>query len=270
MYIAIHDKFLGRTVKKYLISIEKEGSPRLMGFFSQPTFQKYYSEFKKIGVRGADLPTAEYFQLAVAGRKKALSPAELGCTLSHVQALTDFLNSDEKYACIFEDDAICTNNLDLNEIESQVDNLVLEPCFLFSMGGIQLKSSSRARGRFLKNKIEGSSILKLHPIYFGRLFYTYAYLVDREMAKLLIEYHQKPKGCDHWSQLRDYHPSVRLYATFLFDHPELGEEMIGKSYIEQERQLIKSQQDIKKTRFKRMQISLLKRILKFILSSYKV
>ena len=83
-------------MKKYLISIEKEGSARLAHFFSQTTFGRYQNEFKKIGVIGAQLPTAEYFKLAVAGRKKALSPAELGCTLSHVTAFKDFLDSNEE------------------------------------------------------------------------------------------------------------------------------------------------------------------------------
>ena len=257
-------------MKKYLISIEKEDSPRLAGFFSQPTFARYQTEFKKIGVRGADLPTAEYFKLAVAGRKKALSPAELGCTLSHVNAFKDFLASDEKYACIFEDDAICLSEIDLNALEPQLEALNLEPCFFLSMGGIQLKSSHRVRGTFLDNKINDTSILKLHPIYFGRLFYTYAYMIDRKMAELLVRYHEVPKGCDHWSQVRDYDSKSQFYAMFLFDHPELGQEMVGQSYIEQERKLLKQDNVIKKSWMSRLQVSVLKRIYKYLLSKYKI
>ncbi len=33
---------------------------------------------------------------------KALTPSELGCTLSHLEALKDFLNSSEQYAVVFE------------------------------------------------------------------------------------------------------------------------------------------------------------------------
>mgnify|MGYP003415893888 CR=1 FL=1 len=262
--------FLSSPVKKYLISIEKEGSPRLAGFFAQSTFAQYQTEFKKIGVRGADLPTAEYFKLAVAGRKKALSPAELGCTLSHVTAFKDFLASDEQYACIFEDDAVCLDDFDLNTLETQVQALNLPAEFLLSMGGIQLRSSHRVRGHFLDQKINNRSVLKLHPIYFGRLFYTYAYMIDRKMAELLLRYHEMPKGCDHWSQLRDYDPNCQLYATFLFNHPELGEEMVGQSYIEQERKLLKNHGEAKKSFFTRFKISLLKRIYKYALNRYKV
>lgn len=255
-------------VKKYLISIEKEGSARLAHFFSQNTFGKYQNEFKKIGVIGAQVPTAEYFKLAVAGRKKALSPAELGCTLSHVTAFKDFLASDEKYACIFEDDAMCLNDLDLNELELQVAQLNLQPCFFLSMGGIQLRSSRQVRGDFLEQKINNTPVLKLHPIYFGRLFYTYAYIIDRKMAELLIRYHEIPKGCDHWSQMRDYDATCQFYATFLFDHPELDEMATGQSYIEQERKLLNKEEKAKKSIFYRWKVSILKRIFKIMLSQY--
>lgn len=260
--------FQVRAVKKYLISIEKEGSARLASFFAQPTFGKYQSEFTKMGVIGAQLPTAEYFKLAVAGRKKALSPAELGCTLSHVNAFKDFLASDEQYACIFEDDAICLNDIDLNDLETQVTALNLQECFFLSMGGIQLRSSKTVRGTFLKNKINQAQVLKLHPVYFGRLFYTYAYIIDRKMAELLIRYHEIPKGCDHWSQMRDYDAHCQFYATFLFDHPELDEMGSGQSYIEQERKLLNKEDKFKKSIFDKLKISLLKRIFKIMLSQY--
>ena len=188
-------------MKKYLISIEKEDSSRLADFFSQSTFGNYKSEFKKVGVIGAQLPTAEYFKLAVAGRKKPLSPAELGCTLSHVNALKDFLASNEKYACIFEDDAICTHDLDLNELENQIISMALKPCFFFSLGGIQLKSNYRVRGRYVKSYISGSKILEINRIYYGHFFYAYAYIVDREMALTLIKYHDEPQCYDSWSIL---------------------------------------------------------------------
>lgn len=261
--------FQVRVVKKYLISIEKEGSARLASFFAQPTFGKYQREFTQMGVIGAQLPTAEYFKLAVAGRKKALSPAELGCTLSHVTAFKHFLASDEKYACIFEDDAICLNDMDLNELESQIAALNLQECFFLSIGGIQLKSSRQVRGNFLEQKINNKPVLKLHPIYFGRLFYTYAYVIDRKMAELLIRYHEIPKGCDHWSQMRDYDAKCQFYATFLFDHPELDEMGAGQSYIEQERKLLNKEEKFKKSIFYKWKVSILKRIFKFMLSQYQ-
>lgn len=255
-------------MKKYLISIEKEDSARLTNFFSQATFRSYQNKFKKIGVIGRQIPTAEYFKLAVAGRKKALSPSELGCTLSHVNAFKDFLASDEKYACIFEDDAICVNDLDLDQLELQIVELDLQSCFFLSMGGIQLKNSDKVRGTFLEKKISDMPVLKLHPMYFGRLFYTYAYVVDRKMAEVLLRYHETPKVCDHWSHIRDYDPTCQFYATFLFNHPELDETTTGKSYIEQERNLSNKEEIIKNSIFHKWKISILKRFFKITLSQY--
>ncbi len=40
------------------------------------------------------------------GREIPLTPGELGCTLSHLQALQLFLDTDDQYALILEDDAI--------------------------------------------------------------------------------------------------------------------------------------------------------------------
>lgn len=255
-------------MKKYLISIEKEGSSRLTGFFSQTTFGNYQNEFKRMGVIGAQLPTASYFKMAVAGRVKPLSPSELGCTLSHVAAFKNFLESDEKYACIFEDDAVALHDLDLNQIELEVNNLKLTECLFLSLGGIQLRSNRRVRGQILDKKIFNTKILKLHPIYFGQFFYTYAYILDRKMAELLLRYHEVPKGCDHWSKILDYDPKCQFYATFLFDHPELDEMEVGQSYIEQERLLLKKESVIKKPIIEKWKISILKRFFKLILAKY--
>ena len=259
-----------KNVKKYLISIEQPESPRLTSFFSQPTFSRYQSEFTQFGVIGANLPTKEYFKLAVAGKKKPLSPAELGCTLSHLDVFKDFLSTEEKYACIFEDDAVSLSDFDLNSLESQISELNLDECFFFSLGGIQLKSNQRVRGTILDQKINDKKILKLHPLYFGRFFYTYAYVVDRKMAELLLQYHQPPKGCDHWSQLTNYDPNCNFYATFLFDHPELDQIAVGQSYIEQERQSISTEQKKQKSMFVRLKISILKKLYNLLLNKYTI
>ena len=85
-------------LEKYLISIETEKSHRLQAFFAQNVFKQNTLFFHIFGVKGADLPTTQYFKLAVANRERPLSPAELGCTLSHVQAIEHFLETDQQYA----------------------------------------------------------------------------------------------------------------------------------------------------------------------------
>ena len=65
-------------LEKYLISIETEKSHRLQAFFAQNVFKQNTLFFHIFGVKGADLPTTQYFKLAVANRERPLSPAELG------------------------------------------------------------------------------------------------------------------------------------------------------------------------------------------------
>jgi len=256
-------------LKKYIISIENGDSPRLANFFSQSIFKKYQTEFQKFGIRGADLPTAEYFKLAVLGKKRILSPAELGCTLSHVAALKNFLKSNELFACIFEDDAICLNDFDLNDLDAQVDALNIPPRFFLSLGGIQLKSNSKVRGKLLDVKLQNTKVLAVDSIYLGHFFYAYAYIVDREMAKTLIEYHEKPMSYDNWTRILDLNPDVKFYATYLFDHPELNDDLLNKSYLEQERRALrKFEQPKKKNWWQRWRISLLKKIYMLLLRKY--
>ncbi len=90
--------------------------------------------------------------MAVATQKQPLSPGELGCTLSHMQALRDFITSNEKYALVLEDDAIQIMDIDLNQFKSEVVNLNLQSCFFMSLGGIQLKVNDRIYGKIQPKK----------------------------------------------------------------------------------------------------------------------
>lgn len=255
-------------MRKYLISIEKEGGPRLQNFFAQETFQAVKSDFVIKGVRGADLQTAEYFRLGVLGKERPLSPGELGCTLSHLAAYKDFLSSGDQLAVFFEDDAIQNQFYDLNELERKVKELQLPSGFLLSLGGIQLPYSRKVKGHLLKDKLFEQPILKIHPFFYKNLSSTYAYMIDRQMAEVLVDFHQTPQGCDHWADLTNIKPLVGLYATHLFEHPPI--EGIGShSYINQERQDIFKIQNKRISFWHQLKLSLTKRILKYVLKKYK-
>lgn len=142
-------------MKKYLISIEEAGSPRLNNFFIQDTFRHEIENFKIFGVIGKQLSVGDYFDMAVAGKRRALTPGELGCSLSHIAALKDFINSDDEYAICFEDDAIERFPIDLEKLNEEIISLQLKPCFFLSLGGIQFKICNRVRGRYLDQTLEG-------------------------------------------------------------------------------------------------------------------
>ncbi len=254
-------------MKKYLISIEKEPSRRLQQFFAQDTFKNFKSDFVVKGVKGVDVPTKDYFQLAVLGKKKALTPGELGCTLSHLAAYQDFLKSSEEYAIFFEDDAIQNQFYDLNELENNVKDLQLVSGFLLSLGGIQLPYSRKVKGRFLVNKLFDQPVLDIHPFFYKNLSSTYAYMVDRQMAQILVDYHQSPRGCDHWEELAYLKPIPHLYATYLFEHPPIEGEG-SHSYIDAERQNFFPHHKVKVNLIETIWYSFIKRILKLILKSF--
>ncbi|MFJ0260113.1 glycosyltransferase family 25 protein [Acinetobacter baumannii] len=256
-------------MKKYLISIEADNSPRLQNFFSQSNFQPYKDDFKKIGIKGKELTVKEYFDLAVATQKQPLSPGELGCTLSHMQALRDFITSNEKYALVLEDDAIQIMDIDLNQFKLEVVNLNLQNCFFMSLGGIQLKVNDRIYGKIQPKKIYNKNILKLHPYSIADLSYTYAYVVDKEMAKVLLDYHHKPHVCDHWDELYHFYPKINFYATFLFDHPEIIFHTHSTSSIELERKLLSEKSKVERNIFEKFNRSFKKRWLKLFYEQYR-
>ncbi len=223
------------ALKKYLISIKPAGSLRLSKLFMQSTFSRYKDQFSVMGIVGKDLSVSEYFSLAVAGKAKALTPAELGCCLSHLAALKDFVASEEQYAIIFEDDVIQRFDVDLEALEVEISALSLQPCLLFSLGGIQMKICNRVKGRVLNTKLLQQKILKVDLDFLLHIFSAYAYVVDQSMAQLLLKLHQSPRVFDHWSELLTQQQAFSYYATFLFEHPEVKAE--EDSYLEAERRI---------------------------------
>ena len=255
-------------MKKYLISIEQEQSLRLKHFFAQNTFKEFKSDFVIKGIKGIDLSTKDYFRLAVSGKKRALTPGELGCTLSHLAAYQDFLSTTEEYAIFFEDDVIQNQFYDLNELENNVKNLQLNSAFLLSLGGIQLPYSRKVKGQFLVKKLFNQPVLEIHPFFYKNLSSTYAYMIDRQMAQILVDYHQSPRGCDHWEDLAYLKPIPQLYATYLFAHPPV-EGSNSHSYIDVERQDIFIGNKEKLGFLEKLSGSFIKKFLKWILKSYK-
>lgn len=256
-------------MRKYLISIEDDESPRIKRFYAQNSFLKYKSDFIQCGVIGKKLPVMEYFQQAVVQHQVPLSPSELGCTLSHIEAIKDFIESDSNYALIFEDDAIQINSIDLNSIESEVDNLNLKPCFFISLGGIKKPINNRVRGGILGKQVFGVNVLKIHPFCIEQLSFAFAYLVDKEMAKTLLEYHQVPHVWDHWGALYKTNSNVIFYAVDLFDHPDISENTMLLSHLEDERELLNYQFKVKKSLKTRLYQSMMKRWLKLFYEKYE-
>ncbi|WP_180022427.1 MULTISPECIES: glycosyltransferase family 25 protein [unclassified Acinetobacter] len=251
-------------MKKYVISIEKENSERLVDFFKQRIFRNS-SSFNKIGVVGKKLTVDEYFHLGVLGKSRPLTPGELGCTLSHLKAYQDFLDTDANLAFVFEDDAISLlSEIDFDEFYSHIEKLSLNSTFFLSLGGIQLSCAKNVYGRFIEQKIFERNILKIHPLFIENMTSTYAYVLDRKMAEILLQYHKSPKLCDQWGGVIVKYPYVNFYASYLFDHPPLI-DAVTDSYLQKEREQIQLIKNKKKSYVKKYK----KKVLKIFLSKYK-
>ncbi|MCU4413733.1 glycosyltransferase family 25 protein [Acinetobacter sp. WU_MDCI_Axc73] len=252
-------------MKKYLISIESQDSKRLQGFYAQPTFYKYKDDFKQFGIIGKNLSVSQYFEMGVAGKNKAMTPGELGCTLSHLEALKDFLSTNEKYAIIFEDDVIERFEINFDDLENQIENLDLGENFFFSVGGIQMKICNRVRGYDLDKKLYQQKVLKVDKDFLDRLSYAYAYVVDQKMAKMLLEYHQIPRIYDHWQQLVGMQENFNFYVSFVFDHP-IVESDNSLSYLERERNSLNFKVTTEKDYLQYLRV----KVKRFILNQYDI
>lgn len=202
-------------VKKYLISIQEPGEKRYEQFFSQESFEK--SEFTKYGVIGKRISTDQYFNLAVKNKIRALTPSELGCTLSHLSALRDFVDSDADYAFIFEDDVITKKKIDFN-----LNLNFLGSNFILSLGGVSQSVCHKVRGKILTTEYLGQKILKVAPLFYEDIVYAMGYVLDKEAAKKIILCHQKNLHViDHWYIVLNAYPEVSYYMVDLLEHPEI-------------------------------------------------
>ena len=224
-------------MKVFVISIEEENSLRLNTFLCQSFFQNGNLEYTKVGVKGGELSAKEYFELAVKGRDKPLTPGELGCTLSHLAALKRFLETSDEFALILEDDAILKNDLSYQMLSDGLSKIDLPKNLLLSIGGIQMKECRKVRGKFCEFSLLNKKVLKVVPDFYHRVNYTVSYIVDRKMAKTLLEYHKPARRADDWSYLYDFDTSSNILMTYLVDHPVIdkGERDQGLSIIESER-----------------------------------
>ncbi|WP_445116476.1 glycosyltransferase family 25 protein [Acinetobacter sp. WZC-1] len=214
--------------KKYLISIQKKGESRYDAFFEKNNFQE--SDFNIYGIKGIELSTRDYFELAVGNHITPLTPAELGCTLSHLQALKDFINSDAEYAYVFEDDVTFKKDIDFD-----TDLSFLNEGFILSLGGINLFLCRKARGSLLSQTYADQPILKLHPYFSDKAFYAMGYIMDKRAAQAYIKYHQTIQLADDWQGFLAENPGIHFYFTDLLNHPELNFINNTQSSIENER-----------------------------------
>ncbi len=211
-------------MKIYLISLEQDIQRRAE---LAQRFPKTYPNMQWIkAVNGKKLLAKDYFfhaQQYFKNHQKIITPSEVGCALSHIQALEAFLETDDEYALILEDDIIgkdeAINFIENTLIKHKLDGIVL------CGGQIPLHIE---KYKLYKNIRESIFIV---PNFSKKFFFgTCCYVINKHIAKFIIHYQLNNfTKADCWNELLGV--SINLYYMDILKHPF---EM-NNSHIENER-----------------------------------
>ncbi|WP_436862243.1 glycosyltransferase family 25 protein [Acinetobacter haemolyticus] len=210
----------------YLISMKEDVLRRSE---LERRFPIMYKEMYRIdAINGKSLSAKEYFfyaQKYLKSNKKMITPSELGCTLSHIKALQNFLTTDEDYCLILEDDVIgCDQDIILLE---NLVNTLPENSLMLCGGQEGLSFDKYILGKNIGNNI--FSIPRFSTKFLSR---TCCYIVDKRTAKkILISHDDNLKVADHWHDIFKNN-NINFLFFNLFKHPV----DLKNSHIECERE----------------------------------
>lgn len=212
----------------YLVSLNQDVARREK---LKERFPQSYASFRHIeAIDGRVLPAKEYFDKTRGffnKYKRIMTPAELGCTLSHIKALQKFLSTDARCALIIEDDII-GEDTDFRFIETtatkEVGNGIM---FCGCQEGLLL--------RYKYGKPITESLLKVAHTNRGEFSRTAAYVVSREAAQTILDFHNNNfiTVADFWFDLlKKFRGDV--YYLDVISHPI----DLSNSSIENERLIV--------------------------------
>ena len=228
-------ELLGTSVLAYVISLHDrstESNSRLASLLER---NGHVVSFVK-AIRGGDFDASAYyskihFYLKLTG--ELISPAELGCALSHGEAYKALCSSEEPRALILEDDAIldnegCKNLSLLASLDIDCDSFI----HLGGMDGLEL-SFRHARGIL---RYHTPRVFEIPSDDLRYIFRAVGYIVWRRtadnLARALLE---QPFIIDDFVHFRGVSQIRKFYFTQIVRHPI----DITKSSIETEREMKK-------------------------------
>lgn len=201
-------------------------------------FKNYYNDFNIIyAVDGRKLSAKEYFEKSflttINLKNRLMTPSELGCTLSHIEALSQFLKSEFDFALILEDDVI-GNDESIEKVKNQIQNLK-ENTILICGGQNGLND------KYLYGK-KINDLFLIPKFSYSSIFRTCCYLVDKKAANWILDYQKKYHNlADRWNViLKNSH--VNFYFIDIFSHSV----DLENSHIESERNIISNISFLKK------------------------
>jgi glycosyl transferase, family 25 len=183
-------------------------------------------------ISGSDINAIYYYSLIGTYLEKTkilLTPSELGCLLSHKEALSDFVATGESHALILEDDVII-DDLGLEKLLSIINNIQLFDGFINIGGQYSIHSSRKnIEGKIIQNSPD---ICKIDNDYLYLLQRTFAYLIaSADALKILVLMNDHPFIMDDYVYIYKNAKVKNFYLSSIFSHPV----DLAKSTIENER-----------------------------------
>lgn len=214
----------------FLISLAKDISRREQ---LKERFLSYDSFDILQAVDGREMSAKEYFSLVMPSlklHKRLMSPAEVGCTLSHIKAYEKFLSSDAKNALFIEDDVIGDDScikFAFKMAENIPENAVL---ICGCQDGLPARFSAFGKrlikaGNFEQISLPTDLAQKDRSLFlvckhsYSTIFSTAAYVLSRSGAGKLLNLHKKTLSTsDSWDFLLPK-CGLEMYFCDIFAHP---------------------------------------------------
>lgn len=179
-------------------------------------------DFKIFGERGADLPAGQYFAEMFSSEHVVLSPSEVGARISHMRALSSFLQSDREHCLVLEDDVY----VDCHRLRKLTNDLNADFDF-YHLGGLDGLRVSSIFGKL--NGLDHPT--KLSKTQVAVLWRACGYLVNRRAAEsILLAQATSVLVADNWARLICSGNITAAYYHCV-SHPEV----LTESSIEGER-----------------------------------
>lgn len=214
-------------MKTYFISLEQDTQRRTE---LAQRFTQNYPEMQWIkAINGKELSAKEYFsyvQQFFNIYKKIITPSEVGCTLSHMKALEKFLETEDGFCLILEDDVI-GKDLDIELIKRNVVQS--------DLNGLLLLMDQRFYNydKYILGKLT-PYFYQLPRFSIKFVLGTCSYALDRETARYMLQiYKNNIDYADAWYKIY-YKSKIPFYYSAILKHPS----ELNDSRIENERSKI--------------------------------
>lgn len=174
-------------------------------------------------VNGREILAKDYYPLAknpnfLFNRRHIISPAELGCRLSHKKAIETFLaDSKKEWLVVFEDDI--KFDISLVNYLNKINSIKSNNEYVIHLGGQDGLSTKR---RIIFKKDNMYDLLKAKTVFSFTLRWLYrtcGYLINRSAAKELMKVHQFSFVADDWCFVKNKSKIDKIYYVDLIKHP---------------------------------------------------